>query len=64
LPENETELVIHQKREKKAVDATISDDGQTRVVYIKYDDGSMKNSFKRMLMVAENGFEKRVGIIG
>jgi hypothetical protein len=29
-----------EKGKKKAVDATISDDGQTRQIHIKYDDGS------------------------
>ena len=29
-----------KRRKKKAVDATIRDEGQTKAVYIEYDDGS------------------------
>jgi hypothetical protein len=41
LPEDDTVSQTSQKRrKKKAVDATIRDEGQTKVVYIEYDDGS------------------------
>jgi hypothetical protein len=41
LPEEDTVSSTSQnRRKKKAVDATIRNEGQTKVVYIQYDDGS------------------------
>jgi hypothetical protein len=42
LPKDDTNVTSDQKRKKKkkAVDAIIKEDGQTREVTIKYDDGS------------------------
>jgi hypothetical protein len=49
LPEEDTNVtnVRKRKKKKKAIDATINDDGRTIEITIKYDDGSTEKFVER-----------------